>query len=96
MTPGEVFELRVDMLPVSCVVRAGRRLRLSIHGADLDNYYTIETSPPPVLSIWRDAARPSRLSLPAVKAGAAREALRIPGAFEGCPDRSRHALELRR
>ena len=96
VTPGEVFELRVDMLPVSCVIRAGRRLRLSIHGADLDNYYTIETSPPPVLSIWRDAARPSRLSLPVVEPGPAREALRIPGAFEGCPDRSRHALEFRR
>ena len=96
VTPDEVFELRADMLPVSCVIRAGRRLRLSIHGTDLDNYYTIETSPPPVLSIWRDAGHPSRLSLPVVKAGPARKALRIPGAFEGCPDRAPHALEFRR
>ena len=96
VTPGEVFELRADMLPVSCVIRSGRRLRLSIHGADRDNYYTIETSPPPVLSIWRDAEHPSRLSLPVVKAGPAREALRISGAFEGCPDRGRHAMEWRR
>ena len=96
VTPGEVFELRADMLPVSCVIRSGRSLRLSIHGADRDNYYTIETSPPPVLSIWRDAEHPSRLSLPVVKAGPAREALRISGAFEGCPDRGRHAMEWRR
>ena len=96
VTPGEAFELRIDMLPLSCVIPSGRRLRLSIHGADLHNYYTIEVSPPPVYNVWRDAGRASRLSLPVVKPGPEREGLRLPGAFEGCPEKGRHAMELRR
>ena len=96
VTPGEVFELRVDMLPVSCVIPSGRRLRLSIHGADRHNYFTVEVSPRPVYTVWRDAGRPSRLCVPVVKPGQKRESLRIPGAFEGCPEKGCHALELRR
>lgn len=93
VVPGEVMEIRTDMLPAACLVERGYRLKLTIHGADRDNFYAREFDPPPVYKFYCDADHPSRLVLPLVAQDARRDALRIPGAFSEMPERSRFAVK---
>ncbi len=61
MTPGERVEVTIELLPTSYLFRQGHRMRLSIAGADKDNFAQINTSPPEY-RIFRDAAGASRLT----------------------------------
>ncbi len=64
LVPGEPTELVFDVLPVSTVFGAGNRLRVTIVCADKDNLETPATSPPPRVTIFRNAKAASRLDLP--------------------------------
>jgi putative CocE/NonD family hydrolase len=65
MIPGESAEILIDLLPTSYLFRRGHRVRLAIAGADRDNFVA-PAGPPPDLTIFREAARPSRIELPVV------------------------------
>jgi putative CocE/NonD family hydrolase len=88
--PGEIFTLTFDLTPVSFQLRAGCRLRIVIHGADRDNYYAHEESPPPTYRFHLDR---SSLTLPVIPASPAREALKVDRAFHDMPAKSRRATE---
>jgi uncharacterized protein len=57
-----------DLHPISHLVKRGRRLRVSITGADRDNALTSEVQPPPRLEVGRNAAHASFVLLPVVPA----------------------------
>jgi predicted acyl esterase len=59
-------EMVFDLLPTSKLFRAGHRIRLTIGGADYSNFATPIVIPAPRLTLYRDSARASRLTLPIV------------------------------
>ncbi|HWE63934.1 MAG TPA: CocE/NonD family hydrolase, partial [Chloroflexota bacterium] len=62
LVPGQVYELRIELDCCAWVFAAGHRLRLAIAGSDWPNLWP---SPlPSTHSVYRGAARPSRLELP--------------------------------
>ncbi|MBN8817601.1 MAG: CocE/NonD family hydrolase [Sphingomonas sp.] len=63
---GQAAELAIDLTPVSRIVPAGARLRLTIAGADprQRNLKDIQQSPPPVITVERGASAPSWIELP--------------------------------
>jgi predicted acyl esterase len=63
LLPGEPAELRFDMLPISMLFESGHKLRLVISFVDAN---TPRLDPSPTVSVYRDAAHPSMLSLPVV------------------------------
>jgi putative CocE/NonD family hydrolase len=62
--PGEQAELVFDLQPTSNVFNAGNRIRITITCADIDNASTPELSPPPTVSVYRNAGYASYISLP--------------------------------
>ena len=66
LVPGQPAKLSVVLQPTATLFNRGHRLRIAVTGADADN-----TEPPPVqgratITILRDAAHPSGVSLPTV------------------------------
>jgi hypothetical protein len=64
MMPGEVYELKIPMLPTGYVIKPGHRLRLAISGADFPNLW-----PTPENArnrLYRSSRYPSRVVLPVV------------------------------
>ncbi len=57
-------EIRLALEPASNRFDAGHRIRVTIATADEGVIWVIPESPRPVLTIWRDAERPSHLTLP--------------------------------
>jgi len=55
-----------DLEPTAKVFGAGSRIRLTITGADKDNAATPVVSPPPEVTIYRNAGHASYVSLPVV------------------------------
>jgi len=68
LTPGEPVELVVDLYPTSTLFERGHRIRVTITGADKANARTPEQSPPPRLTVWREAGRASFVDLPIIPA----------------------------
>lgn len=66
LSPTEPSLLRFDLHPVSRVIRRGRRLRVAITGADVDNASTPVLDPPPTLTVHRSARCPSHILLPVI------------------------------
>jgi putative CocE/NonD family hydrolase len=64
LTPGEPVEVVFDLEPTANVFNTGNRIRLTITGADKDNARTDPDVPAPSFTVYRDASRPSRISLP--------------------------------
>jgi len=62
----EPVELVFDLLPTSNIFDADNRIRITITGADKDNFETPELQPPPVVGILRDSKHASYVSLPTV------------------------------
>ena len=62
--PNEPAELVFDLLPTAKRFRPGHRIRVTIQGADRDTHKKVIPNPPPMVSIYRDARRPSRIVLP--------------------------------
>jgi len=66
LTPGQVYELEIDLKVASWVFQPGHRLRVAISSAD---WPTIWPSPQPAVNtIFRGSARPSRIVLPVIDA----------------------------
>jgi len=64
---GQKADLSIDLTPVSRVVPAGHRLRVTVTGADprQRNLAEIRQDPAPVLTVWRGGdARSARINLP--------------------------------
>ena len=61
LMPGVAERIRVPMLPVSWVFRAGSRLRFSLAGTDADHIKQVPHGRPPLLTLTMGA---SALDLP--------------------------------
>ena len=79
LKPGEPVELVFDMEPTSNVFDAGNRIRLTVTCADRDNAETKDVSPAPKVTLYRDKARASRITLPVVGGMAAGNTGRAAG-----------------
>ena len=66
LSPGEPVELAFELLPTSYLFRQGHRIRIAIAAADRDHFPCIPDGRPPLLTFFRNAERPSRVSLPIV------------------------------
>ncbi len=55
--PSESVDLRIPLIPTANVFDAGRRLRVTITGADRDNLQTPERSPAPELQVFTAGSR---------------------------------------
>ncbi|MGW0460824.1 CocE/NonD family hydrolase [Streptomyces tendae] len=66
-THGRTQRVDLDMLPLSSVVPAGHRLRVTVTGADVRESARAETSPAPVYTVRRTSAQPSSITLPVVR-----------------------------
>jgi putative CocE/NonD family hydrolase len=64
LVPGEISEVAFELMPVSVVVRAAHRLRIAIAGADLDTFRRIPENGVPIITVYRDAAHSSHITLP--------------------------------
>jgi hypothetical protein len=64
--PAEPAELVFDLHPTAKRFRAGHRIRVTVQGADRDTHKAVHPNPPPVVAIYRDRARPSRIVVPVV------------------------------
>ncbi len=80
---GQQMSLQVELYPVSCIVRAGQRLRLTIAGADADNLVVPTQGDEATLSLSVGGERASRLVLPTVNETMAQTAQTVDGAFDG-------------
>jgi putative CocE/NonD family hydrolase len=63
---GEPVELVFDLLPISHQFRAGNRLRISVTGADADNFETPTLNPPPKIRLLRSSAQASFVEVPII------------------------------
>ncbi|MBN2154297.1 MAG: CocE/NonD family hydrolase, partial [Candidatus Lokiarchaeota archaeon] len=70
VVPGEAMELVFALYPTSVLLPAGSRLRVAVAGADKDTYarYPAEGEPP-TLTVERNAALASGVSLPVIPRG---------------------------
>ena len=66
LVPGEVAELRFGLLPTSCRVRRGHRLRVAIAGHDKDTFARIPGGVPTV-AVQRNRRYPSQIELPIIR-----------------------------
>jgi predicted acyl esterase len=62
---GEPAELIMDLLPTATVFNAGKRIRVTIMGADADNLELPEGAP--TYHVYRGGAHPSSIVLPVVR-----------------------------
>jgi putative CocE/NonD family hydrolase len=68
LTPGEPAELVFDLLPTSNVFETGHRIRITITGADADNYEVVALDPAPTVSIYHGGDQASYIGLPIIPA----------------------------
>lgn len=66
LRPGEPVELVFDLYPTSNLFDAGHRIRVTLTGADRTNARTPEQTPPPRLTVYREAGRASYVELPVI------------------------------
>jgi len=59
--------LAFNLLPVSYVFRAGKRIRITIACSDADNFETPLLEPAPEIRLLRDPSRASYVDLPVVR-----------------------------
>jgi putative CocE/NonD family hydrolase len=67
LKPNEPVELVFDMHPTSWVFDKGSRIRVTITCADRGNLSTPELSPPPVVTLYRNASHRSYINLPVIQ-----------------------------
>jgi putative CocE/NonD family hydrolase len=67
--PSQPVELIFDLHPTSNIFNAGHRLRITITCADKDNALTPELSPPPTVSLYRNANYASHITVPTISTG---------------------------
>ena len=82
---GEPMDVHFELYPVSCIVRAGERLRLTLAGADADNLVVPTEGDEATLSLTLGGERGARLRLPVVNPALVPTAQTVVGGFEGGP-----------
>lgn len=80
---GEAMDIQVEMYPISSIVRAGDRIRLTIAGADADNLVVPTQGDEATLSITIGGERAARLDLPIVNESVIATAQVVEGGFDG-------------
>jgi uncharacterized protein len=65
LVPGEIAELRFDLLPTSYLFQRGHRLRVAIAGADA-SHFAILPGGPPTVQVHRSRLHNSRIELPVI------------------------------
>ncbi|MDP6345989.1 MAG: CocE/NonD family hydrolase [Alphaproteobacteria bacterium] len=83
VVPGEAMAIRLELYPVSAILRAGDRLRLTIAGADADNLGAPAAGDGASLDITLGGERGGRLLLPMVNPNLAATTRVVAGAFRG-------------
>ncbi|MES3021745.1 MAG: CocE/NonD family hydrolase [Pseudomonadota bacterium] len=68
LKPGVPVRMVFELMPISYIFKAGHRYRLTLTGADPREKLRVQLATAPVWTIYRDAAHPSHLVLPIVKA----------------------------
>lgn len=81
--PGAAMDVRLELYPIACRIRAGERLRLTLAGADADNLVVPTIGDSARLSFSIGGERGSRLLLPIVNDAVAATAETVDGAFDG-------------
>jgi putative CocE/NonD family hydrolase len=66
LPPGEPIEQVFDLQPTSNVFDAGHRIRVTITGADADNFNVPALDPAPTVSLYRSADHASYIVLPVI------------------------------
>jgi putative CocE/NonD family hydrolase len=66
LTPGQPVELVFDLYPTSTLFAAGHRIRVTVTGADKKNAVTPRRNPPPRITLYREAGKPSYVELPVI------------------------------
>lgn len=66
LTPGDVAEIRLEMLPISVLLPAGWRIRLAIGGADKDVFAPIPDCTAPKITVLRARHCASFIDLPTI------------------------------
>jgi uncharacterized protein len=69
LIPGEIAEIAFALMPISVVLRAGHRIRMSIAGADADTFTRIPADAVPIWRIHRGPGNSSKLILPVIPRG---------------------------
>jgi putative CocE/NonD family hydrolase len=90
---GMPVDVDLDLSPLSAVVRRGHRLRLSLHGADADNYYADPGSEGARPTVHRVKGGFSRLELPTLPSEVAARS-HITDAFRDLPAAARFATRI--
>ena len=67
LVPGEVAELRFGLLPTSCRIRRGHRLRVAIAGHDKGTFAKIPDDGVPAIAVQRNRRYPSQIELPIIR-----------------------------
>lgn len=62
--PGKVFQITMNLWPISVLVKKGHRLRIAIAGADADTFDRVPATEDPVITVYRNSSHPSFLDLP--------------------------------
>lgn len=81
--PGEAMDIQIELYPVSAVVRAGQRIRLTVAAADADNLVVPTQGDEATLTITVGGERASRLILPIVNESVVPTAQEVEGGFNG-------------
>ena len=66
LAPGQPVELVFDLYPTSTLFAAGHRIRVTVNGADKANAVTPRRNPPPRITLYREAGKPSYVELPVI------------------------------
>lgn len=81
--PDEPMDIQVEMYPISSIVRAGDRIRLTIAAADADNLVVPTQGDEATLTITIGGERAARLILPIVNESVIPTAQVVEGGFDG-------------
>ena len=69
LVPGEKVELVINLFPVSHLFKQGHSVRVSLAGADVDNFRTPELAPAPIWTVYQGGTGASYIDLPVVPSG---------------------------
>ena len=81
--PNTPMDLEVELYPISSIVRAGERIRLTIAAADADNLVVPTEGDEATLTITVGGERAAKLTLPIVNPAVVPTASVVEGAFDG-------------
>ena len=85
VVPGRPMDLRLELYPIACKIRAGDRIRLTLAAADADNLIVPTTGDQATLTLTLGGEHPANIQLPIVNSNVAPTAQPIEHAFAGTP-----------